>query len=158
MKKRFLLLLFLSRIILASSQQNSSSAPLASVDTITTSLPLTSASTPLKNELTHADTIFSSCKLLLPACPYTPENAQQGISKQQVSMVIRDGFQGFHTMDEEKKAAFEKKYDVTFAYVGCLITWDPETENIQGYNRVVEGYLDQKFGTSWRKSYNALFE
>lgn len=83
----------------------------------------------------------------LPECPYNKVNAQKDIEKDSMSVIIHGGFTGFGDMDENLSAEFQKKYNVEFVYLGCLRSWDMESEDTQGYNEVIFAHLERIYGS-----------
>ncbi len=101
--------------------------------------------------------IIVTTTIQLPACPYTIENALEDIQENRLSIIISGGFQGFPEMDEAKTEKFKQTYNVQFEYIGCLRYYDPEKEDIEGYNETIYQHLDVIYGTKWRSDFTALF-
>ncbi len=104
-----------------------------------------------------SDTNSTSIAFVGIPCPYTVENAKKMIEQGVVEIVIRGGFQGFPKENEKRSAAFRKKYKVNFDYVGCCIFYNPEGEDIPGYNKVMKDYLKKKYGANCIEEYKAIF-
>ena len=101
--------------------------------------------------------IYLTTTIQLPACPYTVENALKDIQENRLSIVISGGFQGFPAMDVANTEKFKQTYNVQFEYIGCLRSYDPEKEDIEGYNEIIYQHLDVIYGTKWRSDFAGLF-
>lgn len=105
-----------------------------------------------------ADTLISFVQFKLPPCPYTRENAKRNIDSNYVSLIIRGGFQGFPKEDLKKSEAFRKKHHVQFDYLGCDRFYDPEGEDLSGYNQIMKDYLVKRYGAKCMTEYEAIFD
>lgn len=92
----------------------------------------------------------------LPPCPYTIEAAENDIAKDSMSIVIHGGFTGFGDINENLSEWFQKKYQVTFVYLGCIRSWDINTENTEGYNATIFNYLEHKYGSVVRADFDRI--
>jgi len=55
---------------------------------------------------------------------------------------------GIVTTYKKGQEVFEKKYRLKYYDFGCIM---PADISINDYNKTIAGYLDKKFGLSWRK-------
>ncbi|RZK01600.1 MAG: hypothetical protein EOO43_24240, partial [Flavobacterium sp.] len=92
------------------------------------------------NDLSATDTITSDTSK-----SFSIEMAQKDIIKGNVKFLIWSGIASRH-YDGDKP--FEKKYNIKYFQFGCVL---PPNISIADYNKVVANYLDDKYGTAWRK-------
>jgi hypothetical protein len=101
--------------------------------------------------------IVSIDPIELPECPYTIENAEKNIENEFYSIVISGGFQGFPEMDSSRCALFQKKYNVSFSYEGCMRVYDITNEDFEGYNKTMFEALTLRYGAIVKTEFNALY-
>jgi len=61
-----------------------------------------------------------------------------------LKFLLRGGIVSTYRKGQE---VFEKKYRLKYYDFGCVM---PSNISIDDYNKIVAGYLDKKFGLSWR--------
>jgi len=93
----------------------------------------------------------------LPECPFTIENAITDIKNDSLKIVIHGGFVGFGDIDSIRSDNFQKKYNVTFKYVGCVRNWDEKNEDTHGYNDKIFEYLRRKYGKGMIKEFQSIW-
>ncbi|KQR70236.1 hypothetical protein [Pedobacter sp. Leaf176] len=86
------------------------------------------------SEVNYADT----------AKVYSRKLATADIKAGNLKFLLRGGIVSTYRKGQE---VFEKKYRLKYSDFGCVM---PSNISIDDYNRIVAGYLDKKFGLSWR--------
>ena len=90
---------------------------------------------------------IKAAELQLPdtAKVYSRKLATADIKAGNLKFLLRGGIVSNYRKGQE---VFEKKYRLKYYDFGCIM---PANISINDYNKTVAGYLDKKFGLSWRK-------
>ena len=75
---------------------------------------------------------------------YSRKLATANIKAGNVKFLLRGGIVSTYRKGQD---VFEKKYRLRYYDFGCVM---PSNLSIDDYNKIVAGYLDKKFGLSWR--------
>jgi len=78
-------------------------------------------------------------------CEKSKAQAQSDLKCRKVYLMLQGGFAPIRIDGREH---FEKKYQVNYIDLGCVI---PNNLCITAYNAEVAKFLDQKYGKGWRK-------
>jgi len=75
---------------------------------------------------------------------YSRKLATADIKAGNLKFIVRGGIVSTYRKGQE---VFEKKYRLKYHDFGCVM---PSNISIDDYNKIIAGYLDKKFGLSWR--------
>ena len=102
------------------------------------------------NELTIKLVPDSTMKYDILISSYNKKGALQDIQKGDIKLLLPGGIVGSPELSTD--SIFEVKYNVSFISQGCVRF--PE-ENEKEYNLEIFKYLDENYGTDWRKEIRA---